>query len=133
MAETTSLESPGGPEQGRPDERGNLEVRVTAIEHVVERAALDTPGTVAHHTALGRLRGSNTPRADITMQGRSARVAVEVACVWPCRISEIATRVRDTVRAEAARITGVHIQSVDVTIYTVNAADLDQPERRRVE
>lgn len=133
MAETTSLESPGGPKQGRPDERGNLEVRVTAIEHVVERAALDTLGTVAHHTALGRLRGSNTPRADITMQGRSARVAVEVACVWPCRISEIATRVRDTVRTEAARITGVHIQSVDVTIHTVNAADLDQPERRRVE
>lgn len=133
MAETTSVETPERPQLGRAEERGTLDVRVKAIQHVVERAVLDTPGTVAHRTALGRLRGSNTPRADVTMQGRSARVAVDVACVWPCRIADIATQVRDTVCIETARITGIHVQSVDVTIHTVDTTEIDQPERRRVE
>ncbi|WP_167736735.1 Asp23/Gls24 family envelope stress response protein [Nocardioides sp. 1609] len=120
------------PDEVRPDERGTLEVRVRAIQHVVEQTVLSTPGTVAHRTALGRLRGSNSPRADITMQGRSARVAVDVACVWPCHVAGIAARVRDTVRAEAARITGVHLHTVDVTVHTLGPAEVDQ-ERRRVE
>lgn len=133
MAESTSIEAGERPQPGRPDELGTLDVRVKAIQHVVERAVLDTPGTVAHRTALGRVRGSTTPRATITMQGRRASVAVDVACVWPCRIADIATQVRDTVRAETARITGVHIHTVDVTVQTVEAADIDQPESRRVE
>lgn len=115
------------------DERGSLDVRTKALQHVVERVVLDTPGTVAHRSVLGRLRGSYAPKAEITRHGRAARVSVDVACVWPCRVSEIAALVRDGVRREAARMTGVHLVSVDVTVHTLTESDLDQSERRRVE
>lgn len=115
------------------DERGTLDIRTKAIQHVVERVVLDTPGTVAHRTTLGRLRGAYTPKAEITRQGNGARVQVDVACVWPCRVSAIAAAVRDGVRRETARMTGVALLSVDVTIHTLSESDLDQSERRRVE
>ncbi len=115
------------------DERGTLDIRTKAIQHVVERVVLDTPGTVAHRTTLGRLRGAYTPKAEITRQGRGARVALDVACLWPCRVSEVAAAVRDGVRLEASRMTGVHLVSVDVTVHTLTESDLDQSERRRVE
>lgn len=115
------------------DERGSLDIRTKALQHVVERVVLETPGTVAHASTLGRIRGAYTPKAEITRQGRAARVAVDVACVWPCRVADIATAVRDGVRAEASRMTGVHLVSVDVTIRALSASDLDQGERRRVE
>lgn len=103
-----------------------------AIQHVVEQVVLSTPGTVAHRTALGRLRGTDSPHADITLEGLGARVRIDVASVWPCRVSDIASRVHDAVHTEAARLTGVHFRTVDVTVHPVSPADIDH-EGRRVE
>ncbi len=110
-----------------------LDVRTKAIEHIVERVVTETPGTVAHRTTMRSLRGSNLPRAAITMHGGSARISVDVACVWPSPLAEIAARVRDAVLREAPRMAGAHVRSVDVRIHAVGAADQGQSERRRVE
>lgn len=116
-----------------PQQRGVLDVRTKAIQHIVERVVTLTPGTVATRTAMGSLRGSNLPRASVSMQGGSARISVDVACAWPCRLSEIVAQVRDSVRTETARMAGSHVRSVDVKIHAVGAEDLAPSERRRVE
>ncbi|WP_447644749.1 hypothetical protein [Nocardioides zeae] len=111
-------------------DRGTLEVRTKAIRTLVEQAALETPGTVAHRAGLARLTGQS--RTTVEMHGRSARVTTDVACVWPCAVTQIAVEVRDRIRELAARYSGVHISSVDVTVHVVAPGDTDQP-RRRVE
>jgi len=116
-----------------PEERGTLDVRTRAIQHLVERVALDTPGTVAHRTTLGRLVGSGSPRARVTMDGRRARVDVDVAAIWPCRAADIATTVRERVLDEAARLSGVLIRAVDVTVHVIAPEAADEPETRRVQ
>lgn len=122
-------------DEGRtpPEDRGTLDVRVTAIRRIVERACLDVPGTVAHATALGRVRGTNSPHAVVRVQGSSARVQVRVACVWPAPMSAIAVQVRDAVLRETPRLSGVPVATVDVTAYAVDPSDTDTSKRRRVE
>ncbi|MDF9714756.1 Asp23/Gls24 family envelope stress response protein [Nocardioides sp. ChNu-153] len=122
----------GEPAPDDAENRGTLEVRTTAVRTLVERAVLETPGTVAHRSALGRLTGQGSPRADVEMHGRSARVSADVAAVWPCSVTAIAAGVRDRVRERAARLSGVHISTVDVTVHVVSPDDVDSP-RRRVE
>ncbi len=139
MAETVSAPAydpdgalrTAGREPAAPDERGTLDVRSKALTHIVETCALRAPGTVARHRALGRLVGGDLPRATVSMTGGSARVDVEVAALWPCRAAEIATGVRDSVLADAERLSGVLVRSVDVTLHVVDATSDD--ERRRVQ
>ena len=115
-----------------PEDRGSLEVRLKAIRHVAEQVALHTPGVVRHSTVLGRVSGGASPRAEVTMRGRSARIELRVAVLWPAAVSAIAAQVRDEVRHETARMAGVHVETVDVEVYTVTEDDIDQPARRRV-
>ncbi|WP_157559739.1 Asp23/Gls24 family envelope stress response protein [Nocardioides sp. Soil777] len=125
-------EEPAGPQlvAADPAERGTLDVRTKAIQHIVERAVLDTPGTVAHQGALGKLIGTGSPRASITMEGRRARVEVDVAAVWPSPVTRIATDVRDRVLHEAVRQSGVFIRTVDVTVHLVTPDAVDHQQRR---
>lgn len=123
----------GEPTGAGTDERGTLDVRTRAVQHVVEQIALQTPGTVARSSVLGRLCGAQLPRAEVTRQGGSARVSLDVGARWPCRVSEIAASVRDSVRTEAARMTGVHVTSVDVTVHTLSESDLSPETERRVQ
>lgn len=120
-------------QHGEPAERGTLDVKTKAIQHIAERAVRETPGTVVHHSALNKLVGGSSPKANIIMEGKRARVEVDVAAVWPCNVTEIATDVRDRVLSEAARLSGVDIRTVDVTIHMIDASDTDDHERRRVQ
>ena len=88
MAESTGAV----PQLADPDERGTLDLRVKAIQRIVEQVVRETPGTVSHRSTLGRLTGSNTPRATVSIQANSARVAVQVACVWPCPVAQVVAR-----------------------------------------
>ena len=116
----------GGLVAAAPDERGTLDVRTKALQHIVERIVLDTPGTVARTGTLGRIVGATSPRVAITMQGQRARVTVDVAAHWPCQVTRIAAVVRDRVRDEATQLSGVNIRSVDVTVHLVGADDTDR-------
>ncbi|TQL67907.1 putative alkaline shock family protein YloU [Nocardioides albertanoniae] len=111
--------------------RGTLDVRNKALQHIIERVVLQVPGTVTRHSALGRITGMALPKADITTEGRSAVVKVDVAMAWPGNISQVATAARDTVRQEAFRLSGIQIRSVDVTVHAVDPATAE--DTRRVE
>ncbi|MDT9593502.1 Asp23/Gls24 family envelope stress response protein [Nocardioides zeae] len=110
--------------------RGSLEVRTRVLRTLVERAVLEVPGTVSHDSGLSKLPGLSSSKAGVEMHGRSARVSAQVACVWPCEVAALAEEVRRHVRATAARLSGVHISSVDVTVRVVSPDDVDDSSRR---
>lgn len=128
MAEQTPLRE--AEPLASPAERGTLEVKTRAIQHIAEQAVRDTPGTVAHHSTLGRFVGAGTPKASITMEGARARISVDVAAVWPCDATAIATGVRDRVLTETARLSGVFIRTVDVSIEVVQPSEATDVGRR---
>lgn len=112
------------------EDRGTLDVRSKAIQRIVEHVVLQVPGTVTHRSTLGRITGVALPKADITAEGRAVRVKVDVAMAWPGNISRVATAVRDSVRQEAFRLSGIQIRSVDVTVHAVDPTASDDTGRR---
>lgn len=109
---------PVGPDV-RAEDRGTLEVRDVALRHLAERVSLDVPGTVRSTSVLRNLAGSSYPRADLRVSGRRALVRLQVAATWPCAASRLAAQVRDTVRDEVARLSGLSVGSVDVLVHLV--------------
>lgn len=103
-----------------PDERGTLDVRTKALEHLVAHAALQVPGCVARPAGIHRLARS-LPSASVTFRGSVAIAELHAAATWPCRVQELATEIRESVRAEASRLSGTDIGRVDVTLHVVSA------------
>ncbi|QIG42158.1 Asp23/Gls24 family envelope stress response protein [Nocardioides anomalus] len=121
------------PALGPAAERGTLEVRTKALQHVVERATLDVPGTVTQHRTLGGVLGSGAPRASVSVRGGRARIDVTVACGWPAPVARIAADVRTRVTEQATALTGVQVLSVDVTVQAASDAAAADRQDRRVE
>lgn len=109
-------------------ERGTLEVRTRALQHLAEHAATQVRGTVAHTSRIGAL-GRGYPRADVSVESSRAWITVDVAATWPCRVTALAAEVRGSVRSETIRTTGTDVCTVDVTVHVVDADD-DQQSRR---
>jgi len=114
------------------EERGTLEVRASALEHIAQRAAEQITGTVAQSSAMDRLRGKGYPHASVTVQRSRAWVKLDVAASWPCPVTELATRVRDHVLAETTRLSGLDVRSVDVNIHIATHHDERSSSRSRV-
>lgn len=106
-----------------PSERGNLDVRLKAVERVAELAALEVDGTLRHRGTLDKVSGGGYPRVTARVHGRSARLTVQVACSWPAPVARIAERVRVEVLNRTASLTGVHVASVDVTVHPIHHTD----------
>lgn len=117
-------------EQQDPAQRGTLDVRTVAIQHIVEQVASRVPGTVAHSAGLGKLLGKGYPSADVDVRGSSTWIRLQVAVVWPTAVEEIAVRARDQVREQTARLSGSDVRRVDVTVHVVPADQVDATSRR---
>jgi uncharacterized alkaline shock family protein YloU len=138
----TALATEPDPSTVPAAERGTLDVRTKALEHLVEAAALQVRGIVKPQRSLtgigtlgslGSLVGGGAPSASVSLDGRGARVEVDVAAAWPCRASVLAADVRLRVLEEVTRLSGIPIRTVDVTIHLVDPEDVDHTERRRVQ
>jgi uncharacterized alkaline shock family protein YloU len=112
------------------EERGTLDVHARALEHIAERAAEQVPDTVRQSSALDRIRRKGYPHASVTVQRSRAWIELDVAATWPCRVTELATQVRDRVLAEAARLSGIDVRSVDVNLHIVErSSGASSPDR----
>lgn len=115
--------------------RGTLDIRPRAVQHVVEHAAAAVTGTIRQESGLTPLGRSGFPRADVSERGDRTAVALDVAASWPCDVVGLTTRVRDEVLAEASRMTGGRVASVDVRLHLVTPEDArrhDPAPARRV-
>ncbi len=132
MTDTFALSDLPGAGADRPvEERGTLDVRGKAVEHIACQAALGVPGVVRHSPSLSALGAKTLPSASAAFRGSIAIVTLDVAATWPCRAEELATTVRDTVRAETTRLSGTDVTRVDVTMHVVTAST-DTATTRRV-
>lgn len=100
-----------------PEERGRLDVRLRVITQIVEQAVREVRGTSAHSSTLGRLTGSELPRAEVRVIGRGVHVRAEVGAPWPSPVAEIAARVRAAIVAETERQTGLRVRRADVVVH----------------
>jgi uncharacterized alkaline shock family protein YloU len=105
------------------DDRGSLDVRTKAVEHIIANASLEVPGCVARPAGLQKLARS-LPSASVTIRGSVAIAELHAAAAWPCGAQELAATIRDTVRAEASRQSGLEIGRLDVTLHVVPAGEV---------
>lgn len=111
-------------------ERGTLEVRARALETIAEQAAREVPRTVVRRARLGGLAAQASPQAKVALTsstqqgatGPSARIDVDVLCLWPAPLASVAEQVRDHVTARATALSGVAVTSVDVTVGATTEA-----------
>lgn len=114
---------PGGTDRP-PAERGTLRVEDTAVTHVLEGAARRAPGAAVRDAMLGR----SYPRARATVKHGRIWAHLDVGVRWPGPTADTARAVARHVREEAARITGLDVAALDLTVHLVDAKDA--PERR---
>ncbi len=112
------------------EDRGVLDVRKKAVESIVLHAASAVPGTVRVGGMVQRLRRSTWPSASVTLRGGRAWVDLHVAAAWPCPAERLADNVRRQVYTEAAELSSVHIERLDVTLHVVDAAETSRSRSR---
>jgi uncharacterized alkaline shock family protein YloU len=102
---------------------GRLTIADRAVRRIAEMAAR-VEGTTCTH---GGVRGRTLPRADVTVRGGWARVAVDVALAWPAPASATAERVREAVARDLDRYVGM---SSHVDVHVVTVADATRTVER---
>ena len=89
------------------------------------------PGVVATGSGLNKMVGRLYPKVTADVAGSRARLSIEIAVAWPLPLADVCARVRDTLSIRLNELTGLSIDSIDVT-----AAKVVQPEpptRKRVQ
>jgi uncharacterized alkaline shock family protein YloU len=106
-----------------PADRGTLDVRERAVQHIVVAATLQTAGVHRHGSGLGKLAGRELPRASVEVAGNHVRAAVDIAVEWgrplPAVAAEASHQVHDALSAQS----GLIVDRVTVHVATVIAPD----------
>ena len=110
---------------GRPPaDRGTLHIADHVVERIAGHAALEVAGVVATGGRLDQVVGHRYPRVSTTIAGRRVRVGVKVALTWPAPVETVVQNVRDVVRTRLAEMTGMQIDTVDITVAEFAPADI---------
>ncbi|MBX7454593.1 Asp23/Gls24 family envelope stress response protein [Mycolicibacterium sp. 3033] len=102
-----------------PGDRGSLEVRDRAIEHLVEAAVLTTPGVQRHGRALSNLVGHDLPRVDAVVAGDRVRTAVEIAAEWGRPLAALSADARNRITTALRDHAGLTVDSVTVHVAAI--------------
>lgn len=116
-----------------PSDRGALHVRDKVLEQIARLAALEVDDVTEHSTGLGRLTGGNLPKVDARTSGNHVRASVDIATIWPAALTETSATVRDHVRDQLARLSGLEVDTVDVSVVAVVPPSTAAAPRRRVQ
>jgi uncharacterized alkaline shock family protein YloU len=109
-----------------PGERGRLDIRDRAVEHLVAAATLTAPGVHRHGSGIGRLVGRELPRVTVDVAGDHVRATVEVAATWGQHLATVAAAVRDAITRTLATDGGLVVDGV-----TVHVAAIIEPDSTR--
>lgn len=116
-----------------PAHRGRLVVEKKVIERVAGQVAAessdDAGGFSGGLLGLGAQSDLTArPEASVELVDGSATVALDVAVAYPSSIVTATDRIRDQIVAEVARLTGVEVTRVDITVTALHRAA--SPTRR---
>ena len=138
--------APTGPQQpadvrtplpglGDPADRGSLTVADRVVERVAGYAVTLVDGASAAPrrvlgVTVGEARDDREASVDARVDGQVATVEATVSIGWPASVRAVAARLRQQVREDVERITGVQVAHVDVDVVSLTAP---ASRRRRVQ
>lgn len=122
-------------ELGDPAERGSLTVADRVVERVAGYAVTLVDGASAAPrrvlgVAVGGAREDHEASVDARVDGHIATVEASVAIGWPASVRTVAARLRQQVREDVERITGMQVAHIDVDVVSLSAP---ASTRRRVQ
>ena len=123
------------PDLGDPAERGSLTVADRVVERVAGYAVTLVDGASAAPrrvlgVTVGEARDDREASVDARVDGQVATVEATVSIGWPASVRAVADRLRQQVREDVERITGVQVAHVDVDVVSLTAP---ASRRRRVQ
>ncbi len=114
------------PVLGDPAERGSLSVDDRVVERVAGYAVSQVEAAMAAPRRVlgvnvGDARPQDSAHVRARVHGDVATVDATIAIHWPASVRSVSDAVRDQVRADVARITGVHVEQIDLEIVSMSA------------
>ena len=127
MSQATTAVSETAPERDAaddPGDRGHLDIADRVVERVAGYAVTLVDGaSAAPRRVLGVSMGQSRPEADADVDARvhglEAEVEATIAVRWPANVRTTAQAVRDSVRREVDRMTGLTVDHVDITVASM--------------
>ena len=119
------------PTLAEPAERGRTVIGDAVVERIAVHAAGGVPGVVEVGSGLDKVVGRHYPKASADVAGGRVRLHLEVAVAWPSPLADVCADVRDTVTDRVTELTGLSVDTVDVTAAKVIHAS--PPPTRRVQ
>ena len=124
----------GLPEVADPAERGALTVDDKVVERVAGYAVTLVDGaSAAPRRVLGVTVTGATADTQASVKarvdGHTATIDASVAIGWPASVRTVSARLRDQVRTDVERLTGVHVDHIDIDVVSLTAP---AARRRRV-
>ncbi|MEO3938954.1 Asp23/Gls24 family envelope stress response protein [Dermatophilaceae bacterium Soc4.6] len=113
-----------------PSERGRTVIARAVVEHIAVRAAADVEGVEPAGAGLEKVLGRRYPKANADVAGGRAGLRLDIAVAWPHPLADVCGQVRDTVMARVGELTGLRVDTVDVTAANVVHPAPDTPPRR---
>lgn len=120
---------------GDPAERGALAIADRVVERVAGYAVTLVEGASAAPRrvlgiTVGGAREDREASVEARVDGHTATVAASVAIGWPASVRTVAARLRQQVRQDVERLTGVQVAHVDIDVVSLTAP---ASTRRRVQ
>lgn len=117
---------PGDARPGPVDEvPGRVVIAEPALARLAERVVTEVPDA--------RPVGGRTPRhrraVRATIDGRVARLRVRLGVRWPASVPRVSAAVREHLVSRVSRLTGLSLETVDITVSDLSG---DHPDRPRV-
>lgn len=97
---------------------GKTTIADKVLERLATGAALEVPGVLRHRPGPDVLAAvtSDAPRATVEVAGERVRIDLKVAVEWEASAREVAAELRRHVADQVGRVTGKHVDRVDVTV-----------------
>ncbi|KRE27884.1 hypothetical protein ASG82_16170 [Mycobacterium sp. Soil538] len=102
-----------------PGDRGSLQVRGRAIEHLVEAAVLTTPGVRRHGKALSGLIGHDLPRVEAVVAGDHVRTEVEIAAEWGRPLAALSADARSRITTALRDHAGLVVDGIALHVAAI--------------
>jgi len=124
---TTVDTDPGEESRKEPSERGRLQIADRVVEKVAGHAVTLVPDASAAPRRVlgvnvGEAREEHRAHVNVQVQGDVATVEVMIAVRWPRPAPRVAASIRQRVRQEVARVTGVRVEHVDVEVTSMSTS-----------
>lgn len=122
---TDQAEPRSQPVPGDPSERGSLSVADRIVERVAGHAVSQVEAAMAAPRRVlgvnvGVARPQESAHVHARVYGEVATVEATIAVHWPASVRSVSDAVRDRVREDVARITGVRVEQVDIEVVSMS-------------